>query len=81
MKEVRICLHSMEDIQKLVSVTSGFPEKLELMPLDEDETSVSGKSVVGIFSLDCFNPLRLRIHADDERAEELCQKLKAYLVD
>ena len=81
MKEVKIYLHSMEDIQKFVAVTAGFPEKLDLMPQDDDNTRVSGKSVMGIFSLDCFHPLRLRIHADDGRAEEICKGLKAFLID
>ena len=80
MKEVKIHLHSMDDIQGLVAVTAKIPERLDLMPLDDDETRVSGKSVVGIFSLDCFKPLRLRIHADDARAEEIYDKLKAFIV-
>ena len=52
MKEVKVYLHNMEDIQKFVAVTSGFPEKLELMPQNDEDIRVSGKSVVGIFSLD-----------------------------
>ncbi len=81
MKEIKIYLHNMEDIQKLVAITSKFPEKLDLLPQDDDDTRVSGKSVMGIFSLDCFHPLRLRIHADDARAEEICRELKAFLID
>ena len=80
MKEVKIHLHSMDDIQGLVAVTAKIPERLDLMPLDDDETRVSGKSVVGIFSLDCFKPLRLRIHADGERVEEICGQLKTFLI-
>ena len=81
MKEVRIYLHGMDDIQKLVGVTAQFPEKLDLMPLDDDDTRVSGKSVVGIFSLDYSHPLRLRIHADEERAEEICSLLQEFLIN
>ena len=81
MKEVKVYLHNMEDIQKFVAVTSGFPEKLELMPQNDEDIRVSGKSVVGIFSLDCFHPLLLRIHADDARAEELCRALKAFVIE
>ena len=47
MKEVKVYLRSMEEIQKFVSVTSKFPVKLDLMPQDDDETRVSGKSVMG----------------------------------
>ena len=81
MKEVRIYLHGMEDIQKFVGVTAKFPEKLDLLPQDDDDTRVSGKSVVGIFSLDYQHPLRLRIHADDERAEAICGELKDFLIN
>ena len=81
MKEVRIYLHGMDDIQKFVGVTAQFPEKLDLMPPDDDDTRVSGKSVVGIFSLDYSQPLRLRIHADEERAEEIRSLLQDFLFD
>ena len=80
MKEVKVYLRSMEEIQKFVSITSKFPVKLDLMPQDDDETRVSGKSVMGIFSLDYSHPLRLRIHGDDAGAEELCKALKGFLI-
>ena len=80
MKEVKVFLHSMEEMQSFVAVTSKFPEKLDLMPQDDEFTRVSGKSVMGIFSLDCSHPLLLRIHADDARAEEICTALKAFVI-
>ena len=80
MKEVSIQFSNMEDVQKFVSVTSGLPERLELLPLDDDNVKVSGKSIVGIFSLDCFKPLRFRIHADDDRVTEICGLLKDFNV-
>ena len=80
MKEVNLQFSNMEDVQKFVSITSGFPDRLELLPLDDDNVKVSGKSIVGIFSLDCFKPLRFRIHADDDRVKEICEKLEAFNV-
>ena len=80
MKEVRIQFSNMDDVQKFVSITSGFPERLELLPLNDDNVKVSGKSIVGIFSLDCFKPLRFRIHADDDRVKEICGELAAFNV-
>ncbi len=78
MKEVNLQFSNMEDVQKFVSITSGFPERLELLPLGDDKVKVSAKSIIGIFSLDCFKPLRFRIHADDERVQEICEKLKDF---
>ena len=80
MTEARVFFHSMEDIQKFVAVTSEFPERLDLLPQDDDDARVSGKSVIGIFSLDYTHPLRLRIHAEEDRAEEICKELKAFLI-
>lgn len=80
MKEVKVYLHSMDEIQRFVAVTSKFPEKLDLMPQDDEYTRVSGKSVMGIFSLDCSHPLVLRVHADDARADEICTALNAFTV-
>ncbi|MBR4473482.1 MAG: HPr family phosphocarrier protein [Oscillospiraceae bacterium] len=78
MKEVNLQFSNMEDVQKFVSITSGFPERLELLPLDDDNVKVSGKSIVGIFSLECFKPLRFRIYADDDRVKEICDQLKDF---
>ena len=69
-----------DDVDLGIPVAIKGVESLELLPLDDDNVKVSGKSIVGIFSLDCFKPLRFRIHADDDRVKEICGELAAFNV-
>lgn len=63
MKRLRIKLNSIDTIKNFVLLN-------ETMPFDIDVLSgrymIDGKSIMGLFSLDCSKEIEAQIHADKE---------------
>ena len=62
MKEVYIKLQTINDVRKLVSVVEKYPFSVDL---SEGRYLVDAKSLMGIFSLDLLQPIKLIAEKDD----------------
>ena len=76
MQTVNIRLSSIEDIRNFVSAVLTFDFEVDLQ---SGRYLIDAKSIMGIFSLDLMNPIRLIAHTDD--AEALFSKIKSFVVE
>ena len=77
MKQVTICLNTVEKVKGFVNTISPLDGDFDLV---SDRYVVDAKSIMGIFSLDLAKPLRLDIH-NDAVAEKVLPLLEAYIVE
>ena len=75
MKEVYIKLQTINDVRKLVSVVEKYPFSVDL---SEGRYLVDAKSLMGIFSLDLLQPIKLIAEKDDLN---LFEELKDIIVE
>ena len=75
MKEVYIKLQTINDVRKLVSVVEKYPFSVDL---SEGRYLVDAKSLMGIFSLDLLQPIKLIAEKDDPNPFE---ELKDIIVE
>ena len=70
MKTVQISLNSIDKVKSFVNDITKF---------DVDFDLVSGRSIMGIFSLDLSKPIDLNIHAEND-IDTILAVLKPYIV-
>ena len=75
MKEVYIKLQTINDVRKLVGVVEKYPFSVDL---SEGRYLVDAKSLMGIFSLDLLQPIKLIAEKDDP---QLFEELKDIIVE
>ena len=75
MKEVYIKLQTINDVRKLVSVVEKYTFSVDL---SEGRYLVDAKSLMGIFSLDLLQPIKLIAEKDDPN---LFEELKDIIVE
>ena len=75
MQEVYIKLQTINDVRKLVSVVEKYPFSVDL---SEGRYLVDAKSLMGIFSLDLLQPIKLIAEKDDPN---LFEELKDIIVE
>ena len=75
MKEFYIKLQTINDVRKLVSVVEKYPFSVDL---SEGRYLVDAKSLMGIFSLDLLQPIKLIAEKDDP---QLFEELKDIIVE
>ena len=75
MKEVYIKLQTINDVRKLVSVVEKYPFSVDL---SEGRYLVDAKSLMGIFSLDLLQPIKLIAEKDDP---QLFEELKDFIIE
>lgn len=71
-----IRLSNIQDIRNFVEIVSLSEEEVDL---SSGRYVVDAKSIMGIFSLDLLNPIKLTVHSD--HAEALMAKLSRFIVD
>ncbi|MDO5397889.1 MAG: HPr family phosphocarrier protein [bacterium] len=76
MKTFNLLLSSINNVKDFVNVVSKYD-------FDVDLTSgryvVDAKSIMGIFSLDLSQPIKVEVHSDD--CEKFIEELKPFIVD
>ena len=79
MKTVRISLNSIDKVKSFVNDLVRFTD------VDFDLVSgryvIDAKSIMGIFSLDLSKPIDLKIHADEDKLDEIVDTLKPYIIE
>ncbi|MCL2852168.1 MAG: HPr family phosphocarrier protein [Defluviitaleaceae bacterium] len=76
MKSLPIQLNTVEKVKSFVNIISTFDGEFDL---GSDRYVVDAKSIMGIFSLDLSNPLRLDIH-DNATFERVSKKLEEFII-
>ena len=77
MYTAKVKFDNVVDAQKFVGICNDMNFKVELL---SGAYVIDAKSIMGIFSLDLSQPLRLDIH-DDAQADSCLKLLSPYLVD
>lgn len=76
MQTANIRLSTIEDIRNFVSAVLTFDFEVDLQ---SGRYLIDAKSIMGIFSLDLMNPIRLIAHTDD--ADALFAKIKPFVIE
>jgi phosphotransferase system HPr-like phosphotransfer protein len=72
-----IKLKEINDVYKLVNILVGFEGDVDL---ESGKYKVDGKSILGIFSLDLRQPIKVT-YDNEKGAEKLCEQLKDSIVE
>lgn len=72
-----IKLREINDVYKLVNVLVGFEGDVDL---ESGKYKVDGKSILGIFSLDLRQPIKLT-YDSEKNADKLYEQLKDFIVE
>lgn len=76
MKELMIRLSTIQDVNRFVKIVSAADQDIDL---SSGRYVVDGKSIMGIFSLDLLNPIKMTIHGDN--AEALLAEVADFVID
>ncbi len=77
MRSIQIKLAQIDDVYTLVNMLVAYDGDVDL---ESGRYKVDGKSLLGIFSLNLREPVKLTFH-DEAHADELFQKLAHLMVD
>jgi phosphotransferase system HPr-like phosphotransfer protein len=72
-----IKLKEINDVYKLVNILVGFEGDVDL---ESGKYKVDGKSILGIFSLDLRQPIKLT-YDSEKNADKLYNQLKDFIVE
>ena len=75
MQTAFIRLSTIQDIRNFVEIVSLTDVEVDL---SSNRYVVDGKSIMGIFSLDLLNPIKMIVHSDD--CPDLMEKLSHFIV-
>ena len=75
MKSVKVSLNSIEKVKEFVNLVNTFDGDFDLV---SDRYVIDAKSIMGIFSLDISNPLRLDIHDNVTELDKVEDALKKF---
>ena len=76
MKDLYIKLNTISDVRDFVNAVNSINGDIDLT---SGRYTVDGKSIMGIFSLDLMNPIKLTAHTTDEN--ELLEKLGKFMCE
>ena len=76
MKSFNVLLSSINDVKDFVNIVSKYDADIDLT---SGRYVVDAKSIMGIFSLDLINPIKLSIREEDATAEFEAD-IKPYIV-
>ncbi len=74
---LNIQVKEIKDVYSLVNILIGFEGDVDL---ESGRYKVDGKSILGIFSLDLRQPIKLTYNSE-EGAEKLYDQLKPFIVE
>ena len=77
MKTKNIRLSTIMDVRDFVNAVAAYEGDVDLT---SGRYVVDGKSIMGIFSLDLLQPIKLSVHNDDT-ADALFEKLEKFIVE
>ena len=75
MLKVKISLNSIDKVKSFVNDISGFNAEFDLV---SGRYVIDAKSIMGIFSLDLMNPIKLTAYSDN--TDKLFKELERFMV-
>lgn len=75
MIETKILINSVEKVKKFSAAVSSIGAECEIV---KDYNIIDAKSIMGIFSINLEEPVKVNIHSDNP---EILEKLKDWIVD
>ena len=75
MKSVNIKLSTIEDVRRFVNAATKCDAEIDL---ESGRYIVDAKSIMGIFSLDLLNPIKMIVHSDD--CSDLFEEISDFIV-
>ena len=75
MQSVEVLLNSIDKVKNFVNTVSRYDGEFDLV---SGRYVIDAKSIMGIFSLDLSQPIRLDVH-DDDVADKVLPELTAFL--
>jgi phosphocarrier protein HPr len=75
MKSFNIMLKTINDVKDFVNIANKYDFDIDLT---SGRYVVDAKSIMGIFSLDFNNPIRVDVYADD--CENFCNEIRPFMV-
>ena len=75
MKSIPIKLSYAEEVKAFVNTVNRYPYEVDLRA---GRHVVDAKSILGIFSLDLLNPIRMTVHSDD--CDAFLARVEKYIV-
>lgn len=78
MCEVTVLLDSVDKVRDFVASVSRYSAGMDLV---SGRRVVDAKSIMSIFCADLSKPLTLRIHEEQERAEEIVSAIGQYVLE
>ena len=78
MKEVKICLGTIERVKDFVNAVTRLDCDMDIV---SGRYVIDAKSIMGIFSLDLSKPIDLNIHADGAALDSVMEIIDKYTVE
>lgn len=78
MKTANICLSTIQSIRSFVDTVIRFDCEIDL---SSGRYTVDAKSIMGIFSLDLMNPIKLTVHGDDAEADKVLEAVASFITE
>lgn len=76
MKTFNLLLGSINDVKDFVNTVSKYDFDVDLT---SDRYVVDAKSIMGIFSLDLSQPIKVEVHSDD--CDAFMEEIKSFIVE
>lgn len=67
----------IDDVKNIVAAATQTPCDIDLV---SGRYIIDAKSIMGIFSLDFSQPIKIEIHGNEEQAAPFLKKIKQYIV-
>ena len=77
MKTVKISLNSIDKVKAFVNDVTNFNTDFDLV---SGRYVIDAKSIMGIFSLNLSEPIKVIIHEENDELDSIIEKLKTYAV-
>ena len=78
MTERMVSLSKIDGLKAFVTACCNQPFSIELT---SGRYTVDAKSIMGVFSLDTSKPVKMVVHADDERVDKFLDSIKDCIVE
>ena len=78
MKEVKICLGTIERVKDFVNAVTRLDCDVDIV---SGRYVIDAKSIMGIFSLDLSKPINLNIHAEGSTLDTILTIVQPYVIE
>lgn len=74
----KVLINSVDKVLEFVDITQNISYDIDVK--SGNRTFVDGKSILGIMSCDCNQPLLVRVYADEDELDDIYAKFDRFVV-